>query len=121
MTLKRVRPATINTIKLFAFALFAMGIAGFAYLSADHGKLARPPVASAIAWTGGFVLLALDAGKRRTEQAPGQRQPTRTPDLSRKIQPLSPHLETRRKPLRSAHRHDHTSPVAEYTHQISHF
>jgi hypothetical protein len=114
MTLNRARPATINSIKLFAMALFAIGIAVFAYLSAERGTLARPPVTSTIAWTGGLVLLALDAGKRRAEKTPEQV----APEVSHKIPPHSSlHREIRRK----SNHPSHTSSVAEYTHQISHF
>lgn len=121
MTLKRVRPATINSIRLSALALFAIGVAIFAYLSAERGTLARPPVASTIAWTGGFVLLAMDAQKRRAEETREQPQLALAPEQSPKTQPLLPHGVTRRKSPRPAGHPSHTSSVAEYTHQISHF
>lgn len=70
MTLKHVRPATINSTKLFAFVLIAVGIA----VIACEGMLPRPPMAALIAWTGGFVLLALERGT--TKQ---RRQLTRLP------------------------------------------
>jgi hypothetical protein len=68
MTLKHVRPATINTTKLCAVVLFAIGIAVFAYPLADRGALRRLPIASTLAWTGGFVLLALERRKRRAPE-----------------------------------------------------
>jgi hypothetical protein len=107
MTLHHVRPATINSTKLLAFVLFAVGIAVFAYLLADRGALQQPPIVSTGAWSGGFVLLALDGRKRRTEQ---------TPDRSDKPTP-----SLRHKPRRSSNHIRHTPPAAEYTHQISHF
>jgi hypothetical protein len=68
MTLKHVRPATINSTRLFAFALIAVGMAVFA----DAGALPRPAIASLIAWTGGFALLAMDGRKRRAGEPSGQ-------------------------------------------------
>jgi hypothetical protein len=117
MTLNRVRPATINSVRLSALALFAIGIAVFVYLSADHGALARPSVASTIAWTGGFVLLAWDAGKRRTEETPGRLAPVLAHRITPQSQPPSVYSETGRKLNHPSHK----SPVAEYTHQTSHF
>jgi hypothetical protein len=67
MTLKSVRPATMNSTRLSALILFGVGIAIFAYLLALRGAPLRPPVASTIAWTGGFALLVLDESKRRGE------------------------------------------------------
>jgi hypothetical protein len=110
MTLNNVRPATINSTKLLAFVLFAIGIAIFAYFLADEGILRRPPIASTTAWAGGFVLLALDGRKRRAEQ-------TTLEQLPRSQPPSSPRRGSR--PSTTSRRH--TSPAAEYTHQTSHF
>jgi hypothetical protein len=109
MTLKHVRPATLNSTKLLALVLFAVGIAIFAYLLADEGSLRRPPIASTTAWTGGFLLLALDGRKRRAEQSLEQ--------LPQSQPPLSP----RRGSRRPATAPRHTSSAPEYTHQTSHF
>lgn len=100
MTLKNVRPATMNSTRLLALGLFAIGIAAFAYLVADRGAVQRPPIASTAAWTGGFVLLALDERKRRAQQ--------NEPKLP------SP-------PVRRANHPRRKSPAPEYTHQTSHF
>jgi hypothetical protein len=104
MTLKHVRPTTINSTKLLAFVLFAIGIAIFAYLLADEGILRRPPIASTTAWAGGFVLLALDGRKHRGEQE--QLPPSQPPSSARR--------GSRRPPGRA-------SRADEYTHQSSHF
>ena len=114
MTLKHVQPATINSTKLLAFLLFAVGIAVFAYLLAEEGVLRRPPVASTTAWTGGFVLLALDGRKDGRKR----RRPEET--LEQLPQP-QPSPSPRRGSRRSAKSPLHTSSPAEYTHQTSHF
>lgn len=109
MTLRHVRPATINSTKLFALVLFAIGIAVFAYLVADEGTLRRPPLASTTAWTGGFVLLALDGRKRRTKQT------------SEQLPQSHPRPSPGRGSRRAANSPRYKSSVPEYTHQTSHF
>jgi hypothetical protein len=125
MTLKHVRPAMLNSTKLLALVLFAIGIAIFAYFLADQGTLRRPPIASTIAWTGGFVSLAMDRRKSRAEPVSRQlalaaeRQPA-SPNPPARSHRLSSRRENDRKSPRSADSR-HTSSAAEYTHQTSHF
>jgi hypothetical protein len=108
----------MNSARLIALVLFAVGIAIFAYLLADQGALRRPPMASTIAWTGGFVLLAFDSRTRRPETTPERASAPRS--VSAKVPVPSHRHVTGRKPPRSAD-HRHTSSAAEYTHQTSHF
>jgi hypothetical protein len=81
MTLKNVKPATINSTKLFVSALVALGIAALAYQTIDYPPAESDPeprpmmrekreplpqrsIASAIAWAGGISLLVLCNRKR---------------------------------------------------------
>lgn len=122
MTLKHVRPATMNSAKLFALVLFAIGSAIFAYVVAAQGRLRRPPIASTIAWTGGFVSLSVDGRKRPAGEAPRRRPapPGISPKTPAQSHLLSTNWGNLRKSPRSADDR-HASSAPEYTHQTSHF
>jgi hypothetical protein len=83
MTLAKLEPATMNTTKMFAILLIAVGIITFAYqgisyktqenvvdlgpihvTSEKSHTLPLPPIVGAIALLGGIALLLVDARKR---------------------------------------------------------
>jgi len=82
VTLTKLEPATMNTTKVFAFALIALGIIAFAYQGigyktqenvVDLGPihvttekshtLPLPPIVGAIGLVGGIVLLVMESKK----------------------------------------------------------
>ena len=82
MTLAKLEPATVNSTKVLAFLLIAVGIVAFAYQGigyttrnvVDLGRihvtaekshtLPLPPIAGALALLGGIALFVFDGKKR---------------------------------------------------------
>jgi uncharacterized membrane protein YdcZ (DUF606 family) len=82
MTLAKVRPATMNTTKVLAILLIALGIIAFAYQGISYKTqenvvdlgpihvtaekshtLPLPPIAGVLALLGGIALLVVDSKK----------------------------------------------------------
>jgi hypothetical protein len=84
MTLKPLKPATINTIKLFAFILIALGIAGLAHQAPKSThvgyvsdlrvpdvmpeSIRLPGIMTVAAWLSGFILLIVNCQRKQVRK-----------------------------------------------------